>query len=317
MFKKNIDIGFDVNWDKIPDDNLSKKNLKFIFDNMSPMAKERSFVINGVPIIFDTTQKDISITFSGGADSTLLLYLLCSIITKLDLKTRIHCITLMRFTEDRMYLEDVVNDVVNYMKQHFPNIEILQHMGFVPSALEYTPLGNLRPGLARAGVISEYERAITDGAHADVYAVASYSDYITRKYNIRYSYSGTTTNPEHTINEKGTPVFRNPRELTIMDLYISYMIDSIQEAMYNCIKVSPWSFIQKNWVMAQYKNLNITDLLELTRSCEGATTRLNALYGKGKWTTRGSDYVCNDCFFCDERAWGIKEEAVFLRENCE
>jgi hypothetical protein len=69
--------------------------------------------------------------------------------------------------------------------------------------------------------------------------------------------------------------------------------------------------------MAQYKNFNIEDLLELTRSCEGSSTILDNKFGKDKWTSRGSDYVCGNCFFCSERQWGIDNSNIFLRENCQ
>jgi hypothetical protein len=277
-------------------------------------------VINGVPIIFDKRNKDISVTLSGGADSTMLLYLLCTIIRSLAIKTRIHCITLLRFTEDRIYLEDVVEDVVSYMRAKFPDIEILQHKGFVPTALEMMPLADLRTGLERVGAISDFEEVMKRGATADVYAVASYSSYIRNRYKIGWQYDGTTTNPEHTADGKLTPVFRNPRELTLTDLRGAWNLSrwyySLEEPNYTYLN-SPFEFIQKNWVMAQYKNFGIEDLLELTRSCEGSTTRLNGKFGEGNWTTRGSDYVCGSCFFCDERQWGIDNSNIFLRENCE
>lgn len=320
MFKKNAYIGFDVDWDKIPDDNLTKRNLKFVYENMSEKSKNFAYSINGVPIIFDKRNEDIAITLSGGADSTMLLFLLCNIIRTQELKTKIHCITLLRFTEDRMYLEDVVNGVVEWMRAKFPEIEILQHLGFIPTALEMTPLADLTTGLTRTGAINDFQEVIKRGATADVYAVNSYSVYIRRRYNIGWQYDGTTTNPEHSVGERSTPVFRNPRELTLADLRGACTLTEyygIDEKPNNTLTNSPFEFIQKNWVMAQYKNFGIEDLLELTRSCEGSNIALNARFGKGNWTTRGSDYVCGHCFFCDERKWGIDNSDIFLRENCE
>jgi 3'-phosphoadenosine 5'-phosphosulfate sulfotransferase (PAPS reductase)/FAD synthetase len=125
MFKKNTYTGFDINWDKIPDDNTTKRNLKFLYDNITPMSKNMTYVINGVPIVFDKKDSDIAVTLSGGADSSMLLYLLCTIIRTQALKTRIHCITLLRFTEDRIYLEDVVTGVIKYIRDKFPDIEII------------------------------------------------------------------------------------------------------------------------------------------------------------------------------------------------
>jgi hypothetical protein len=312
MFKKNTAIGFNMDWNKIPDDNLSKQNLNFVYNNMSAISHSMSYVINGVPIIFDKRNTDISITFSGGADSTMLLFLLCSIITNLELKVRVHCITLLRFTEDRIYLERVVEDVITDIKRRFPNVEILQHIGFVPTALEMMPLNDLRTGLERLGIINQFEDVIRRGATADVYAVNSYSAYINRRYNISWQYSGTTTNPEHTIENE--PVFRNPRSLQLKDLRGPF---NLRPGQAGDIKNSPFGFIQKNWVMAQYKNFDIEDLLELTRSCEGSSKILNDKFGSENWTSRGSDYVCGNCFFCSERQWGIDNSNIFLKENCQ
>lgn len=328
MFKKNTPIGFNFNWDKIPDDNLTKRNLKFVYDNMSDTSRSLACVINGIPIIFDKRNTDISVTFSGGADSTMLLFLLCKIIENFNLKIRVHCITLLRFTEDRLYLERVVDDVILYIKERFPDIEILKHTGFIPTALEVIPLSDLRTGLERLGIIGEFEQVIKRGATADLYAVNSYSTYIRRRYNIGWIYDGTTTNPDTLPQKDSTqepttqgPVFRNPRELTLTDLQIAVILKpdyiKTQNPSVNKIRYSPFEFIQKNWVMAQYKNFGLQDLLELTRSCEGSSTTLDLTFGKGQWTTRGSDYVCNNCFFCSERQWGIDKGSIFLRENCQ
>jgi hypothetical protein len=320
MFKKNTYTGFDVNWDKIPDDNVTKKNLKFLYENITPMSKNMTYVINGVPIIFDKKDKDIAITLSGGADSTMLLYLLCTIIRSQALKTRIHCMTLLRFTEDRMYLEDVVTGVINYIKEKFPDIEIIQHWGFIPTALEMTPLSALEAGLRKTNAYAEFELVMKRGANADVFAVHAYSMYIRKKHNICWQYDGTTTNPEHTADGKFTPVFRNPRTLDENDMRGAYTLSewyNQADRLHTTLVNSPFEFIQKNWVMAQYKNFGLEELLELTRSCEGSTTALNAIHGEGNWTTRGSDYVCGYCFFCDERQWGIDASNIFLRENCE
>jgi len=320
MFKKNTYTGFEVNWDKIPDDNTTKRNLKFLHENITPMSKNMSYVINGVPIVFDNKVTDVAMTLSGGADSTMLLYLLCTIIKTQALKTRIHCITLLRFTEDRIYLEDLVTGVIKCIKEKFPSIEIVQHMGFIPTALEMTPLAALEPGLRKTNMYKEFEHVIARGATADVFAVHSYSMYIRKRYNICWQYDGTTTNPEYSADQDRTPIFRNPRILNQTDLRGSYTLsewytqaDKTNTSLIN----SPFEFIQKNWVMAQYKNFGLEDLLELTRSCEGSSTALNAMHGEGKWTIRGSDYVCGYCFFCRERQWGTDNSDIFLRENCE
>jgi hypothetical protein len=183
-----------------------------------------------------------------------------------------------------------------------------------------TPLADLESGLRKTNMYKEFEHVIARGATADVFAVHAYSMYIRKRYNICWQYDGTTTNPEYSADQDRTPIFRNPRILNQTDLRGSYTLsewytqaDKTNTTLIN----SPFEFIQKNWVMAQYKNFGLEDLLQLTRSCEGSSRALNAIHGQGNWTTRGSDYVCGYCFFCQERQWGTDNSNIFLRENCE
>jgi len=63
----------------------------------------------------------------------------------------------------------------------------------------------------------------------------------------------------------------------------------------------PFSMVRKNWIIKQYVDYEIGELLEITRSCEGEFEGLDYT------TYKPYQHVpyCNECFWCKEREWGI------------
>jgi 7-cyano-7-deazaguanine synthase in queuosine biosynthesis len=63
----------------------------------------------------------------------------------------------------------------------------------------------------------------------------------------------------------------------------------------------PFRFIEKDWVIRQYKKLQLDSLLNLTRSCEGEFPNIDYTnYELGQKVP-----VCGECFWCKEREWAI------------
>jgi hypothetical protein len=60
-------------------------------------------------------------------------------------------------------------------------------------------------------------------------------------------------------------------------------------------------YTSKDWIIKQYYEHNIEDLLKLTRSCEGEFDGIDYL----TYTPGQSVPVCNECFWCKEREWAI------------
>ena len=237
---------------------------------------------NGLPMPFDFNAKNIGINFSGGADSTLLLYVLCKIISENNLPTKIHPIHNIRFYKEKPWLPQMAKNCYNYLKLRFGNILKPVQYGFIPTELELTKISQLDiPHLA-------YEFT-ADKASCDVLYTHRYNQFIIDMLDLEWVYSGTTTNPP--IEHEKAPGFRDA-EITQDKL----------ELVMSASGINPFALITKDWVMAQYKNLDIDDLLELTRSCE-ADMRV---YDIKAWKT-GDDYPepCGTCFFCKEREWGI------------
>lgn len=295
MFKKNVELGFDVNWDLIPADSHFRRSIEFIkslninMDNFS--------VVNGLPIYFNKNDKIFNINLSGGADSTLLTYILCKLISEYKLKIKIIATTLIRFWEFRSGTEDAARNIFNIIQSMFPDIEMEQVFGFVPTALEVTPLKNIVLPL------NSYADFFKENANADVYAVMNFTDYVNKRNKVDRTYSGTTTNPDHLGASVNAPEFRRVREFMDSDRH-SYLRNTIRQ--------DPFCLIQKNWVMAQYENFGIEFLRDATRSCESTDLVLNAMFGEGQWDSTNAKYSCGKCFFCQERSWGIDSTDIFL-----
>ena len=119
MFKKNINFGFDMKWDRLPDDNLFKRHISLIYNAMEDVNSPDIHVVNGLPMFFRKSEKAISLNFSGGADSTMLFYLLCRIIESTGAKTKICVSNLVRFWEDRSWTEDNAREIFNYIDAMF------------------------------------------------------------------------------------------------------------------------------------------------------------------------------------------------------
>jgi hypothetical protein len=308
MFKKNIDIGFDLKWENIPDDHHFKSTMKQIYEIKFKFASQRLvdhmlaphyYIINGLPIFFKKDDNVISIDVSGGADSTLLLYILCKIITTLNVSPKIVAITMIRHWETKSSAEGNVDDIIDYIKARFPKLDIVRERGFVPPGMEFTSVKDIKFGPNNKSVFANH---IMEGADAGVYAVHNFNEYIRQKYKIKRAYGGITTNPTDITG----PQFRQLRELTADDL-VMYLQDWPRQ--------DPFLYIQKDWVMAQYENFKIEDLRDMTRSCSQPDADLDILFGKNNWTISGSKYICCTCFFCKERAWAHENRSVLLQQN--
>ena len=296
MFEKNIDFGFDMKWDRLPEDDHFKKSIKYIDSNISDDHRKNLYVINGLPFYFDKTQETIGITFSGGADSTMIFYMLCRLIESLGLNTKIVATTLIRGWEGKPWLEGITAEIISYLDRRFPNIKKEHLFGFLPLAFELTPLKSI------VGMEKFFDKDILETAYADVYCVMSYTEYINKKYKIQNSYAGITMNPELNNSSINPPAFRNTREFTE-----SYLTTFKGQGP----NLGPFCMLYKNWVMAQYENFNIQDLRDLTRSCQAPLEELNIPEGT---TIRGSEYTCQKCFFCIERKWGHDNRHIYLED---
>ena len=286
-------IGFDFDVAQLQDCRF-KQVIEFYqqhrYEGIGPYV-----VANGLPIHFDPAYKRIGINLSAGTDSTLLLYILCETIQQLGLGIKIYPISVVRFWQHHEWSERAKADVYQWFKDRYPKILKRQQWGFLPTAYEMTKITqiNLDP--------REKLDYNDPTCNSDVYFFRSYNNYVVNKFQLQTMYSGTTTNPIDSSMPMA-PEFRDARELKYPDSIqgnhrrIKYLDD--QEFLH----IDPFGLIEKNWILAQYYNYKLKDLLLMTRSCVESDEPV-----------RGCGRL--QCFHCKERFWAIDNKTMFLKKN--
>ena len=251
--------------------------------------------ISGVYIPLNHNWKNIGIAMSGGIDSTMLCYLLCSIIEKHNLDITIHITAHVRVWKYRPWQKYVNEQVYEWLTNRFPSIKMERYVGFVPPDLEWKNNG---PTL----VENEYG----EQEYGDVLIMRSFAEYIGWHHKIDAFYNGTTMNP----NDPNITFALDVRNLTSQDIidHFDYAIKYYRMGN-NILTCHPFRFVQKDWIVGRYKEFDIWDLFETTRSCEGDKNEFPEIFGDldYKTYTPGMNVPeCGKCFWCQERAWGIK-----------
>lgn len=236
--------------------------------------------IDGVDIPFSPSWNKVSISLSGGADSALLAYLICQMATQPNFE--VHVISHIRMWKTKPWQgHDSVN-VYNWLVKHFPNIKFKRHTNFISPELEW---GNVGPTIT-----DEYGKLVS----GDILELRAFAEYVCHHYDIDAYYNAVTRNPRD-VDFQGMP--SRDIDPTEDNTHLAIM-----EHM-NRLACHPFRFIEKDWVMKQYRRLNISDLLKLTRSCEGEFSNItykNYIAGQ-------SVPLCGECFWCKERAWAIEQ----------
>ena len=230
-------------------------------------------------IPFGQSWKKIAISMSGGADSALLTYLLCEQVTTQE----IHIINHIRCWKTKPWQEHDANTIYNWFISHYPNIKFERHVNFIAPDLEWGDKGPT--------IIDEYGKRVS-GDNAEIRAFA---EYICHKNDIDCYYNAVTRNPKG----KKIPGAMPSRDIepTSENEHLFFMEHM---GRYAC---HPFRFTDKSWVMKQYKKYKITDLRDLTRSCEGTFSYLDYKnYVPGMPVP-----VCGNCFWCREREWALEQ----------
>ena len=268
------------------------KNETFIkgYENFHNKRYPEIHDVNGLPIHFSSTFKRVGLSLSGGADSSLLFYILCKLIEETNSECKILPTTMVRFFDTKPWLEKPAKDVYAWIKERFPNIILEHDWGFIPPDLEVVKIKKL--GLAHLN-----KNFPADLMFTDVLCTITYHNYLMKTKNLEYMYSGTTMNPPEDFDN--APQFRDQ---SVLDA------DGIANVV-NATSINPFSLVTKDWIMAQYENYELQDLLTLTRSCEADTRVLGEM-----WLTVDDVQPpqCGQCFFCKERKWGIANMEKYL-----
>ena len=235
--------------------------------------------IDSVDIPFNKKWESIAIGLSGGADSALLAYLLCSMDTEPFI---VHCISHTRMWKTRPWQGHDSLKVFNWLRSKFPHIKFIRHTNFISPELEY---GNIGPNLT-----DEYGKKVS----GDNIEQRAFAEYICYTHDIDAYYNAVTRNPR-------LAAFNGMRERDIEPTESNQHL-AIMKHM-NRWAFHPFRFVEKSWVVKQYKRLGIEELFELTRSCEGEFKDVNYT----NYTPGQQVPICGECFWCKEREWAIEQ----------
>lgn len=237
-----------------------------------------TFKVDNLEIPFEENW-DIAISMSGGADSALLTHLLCNHATE---HQTIHIINHTRMWKTRPWQQYDAKRIYEWMLARHPKLTFVFHKNFIAPELEY---GNIGPNLT-----DEYGKKVS----GDNIQQRAYAEFICNTHNIDTYYNAVTRNPRSTdftgMIERDIDPSENNQHLTFMKHMDGYACH-------------PFRFVDKSWVLKQYHNFDIMDLFSLTRSCEGEFSGLDyKSYTPGQYVP-----LCNECFWCKERAWAIAQ----------
>lgn len=238
--------------------------------------------IDGVNIPFDKKWKKIAISLSGGADSALLTHILCELIYEYKCNIEIHIISHTRMWKTRPWQSYDSLRIFNILSDKFSNIKFVRHTGFVAPDLEWGEKGPY--------MYDEYGKWVS-GDNIQIRAFAEYTCY---NNNIDAYFNGVTCNPRSAdfsgLNTRDVERTDENRHLEFME-HMGKVISH------------PFRFIEKDWIVKQYRKRNIMDIFNQTRSCEGEFEGLDYR----SYIPNSTIPECNECFWCKERKWAIEK----------
>jgi len=236
--------------------------------------------MNQVNIPFNKAWKNIVISVSGGADSALLAYMVCELAKEHAIT--IHIINHVRMWKTRPWQQHDADCVYNWLFQRFYHTTFVRHKNFIAPELEYDNIG---PSLT-----DEYGKNVS----GDNIQQRAYAEFICNNVSADAYFNAVTCNPR-LVEFSG--MSERDIERTDSNKHLEYMIHMGKVVSH------PFRFVDKAWVLSQYRQLNIMDLFDLTRSCEGEFKNINyETYTPGQYVP-----VCGNCFWCKEREWAINE----------
>lgn len=233
-------------------------------------------------IPFDKNWKNIAIAVSGGADSALLAYLVCKKVVDSNARITIHIINHVRCWKTKPWQQYDSSNVYYWLTEKFQQITFVRHINFIAPELEY---GNIGPNLT-----DEYGKKVS----GDNIQQRAYGEFVCNKYDIDAYYNAVTRNPRLAMFNGMIERDIEPTE-TNKHLY---------EMEHMGVKVlHPFRFIDKSEVVKKYRELDLMELFNITRSCEGEFKDIDYnTYKIGQYVP-----MCGECFWCKEREWALEQ----------
>lgn len=262
-----------------------------------PLLNSQGFIaerFSNLDIILHPDWKRVGVNLSGGADSAMLTFLLCTAIQRNKLDIKVNAITHTRCWEIKPWQGWWSLQVFNKLKSMFPDIIDQQYTNFIPTELEHANVG-----------------LSINGKSGDQIIVESFNKFISWNGNLDAIYNATSQNPDQLSENR----MRN-RDLQVEDGHIGDLIwKSVELKTYF---LHPLKFVKKDWIVAQYHIHDLLDLYHTTRSCEGSIPlhdNIRKVVPNFQSYEDGMDVpLCNECWWCEERNWAESRFADMLKE---
>ena len=239
----------------------------------------KTFEHDGLDIPLNPEWTNIAIMLSGGADSATLAYILCTEIERTKQKINLDVFSSNRCWSTRPWQGDISLRVFNWLKDRFPNIIGERFTTFVAPQLEH-------------GVSGE----IFDGRSGEQVLMSEFNTHMAHINGYNAVYNATTANlPGYTGHRMLNRDEKTPKFVAICRT--------------NYWALHPYVHTAKDWIIKQYKDLNILELLNLTRSCEGDSNIERTHFGMdATWykCTKVIPDECGVCYWCKERQWAME-----------
>jgi hypothetical protein len=233
-------------------------------------------------IPFSDTWSKVAISLSGGADSALLASFICDLVMSKAPSIEVHVISHIRMWKTRPWQQYDSRRVFDWFVQRYPSIKFIRHTNLVAPDIEYGNNG--------ASIVDEYGKTVS----GDNAQIRSYAEFVCFHNGIDAYFNAVTKNPEN-VDFSGLhtrDIIKNTD-----NQHLEFMIHMDKVVSH------PFRFIDKSWVISQYIERDLLDLLNITRSCEGEFQNIDYRnYIPGQYVP-----VCNNCFWCKERNWALKE----------
>jgi hypothetical protein len=166
--------------------------------------------------------------------------------------------------------------------KRFPNIKFSRHTNFIAPDIEYGNIG--------ASIPDEYNKFVS----GDNIQQRSFAEYVCFNENVDAYYNAVTRNPKG-IDLGGMK--ERDIDPTEANKHLERMTHMGVEVLH------PFRFIDKLEIIKKYKELNLMELFNITRSCEGEFKDLDYTTYKHGQTVP----TCGTCFWCKEREWAVEQ----------
>jgi hypothetical protein len=243
------------------------------------MNPYQSVNIDGVDLPTSEKWKRIGVSVSGGADSALLAFLVC-----LHTDAEIHIVSQIRGWKTKPWQRQNSLDVFNWLVNHFPNTSFKRHEGFIPPDLEWADKG--------PNIVDEYGKLKS----GNQIILRSHNEYIAHKENLDAWFAAVNKNPS--VHFDGALEDRDESHLPLVMEHMGVTV------------CHPFAFTMKDWIVKQYQEYDILELLNITRSCEGDLNDYPEVFGNLDYRTYKPGQLvptCGKCFWCKEKEWAIEQ----------